>query len=387
MPRRTDRSALRLGMLLAASQLVSHGLGLLLVGALLPFIAADLALGYDRLGMVVGASTLGYVIGSLAGGRLPPTVRPRIALIAVHLVLAALFVLLTVVDGFPGLLVINAGIGMAAAPGWISVVRTASGVDRRGFVLSMASSGGAVGVILNAGVLGLVADQAAWRAGFWMAAIASLAVAAAFVLGRLPDRPRPTAAEPALRQHHRPMRVGGVAVAVAVLAGLGVTPFLGFLVTLTVDEFGRPPGLGVVALVLAGLAGIVSAPIMGRVIDGAGPVRALRVGAIAMAGSLAALAIGWIPPLVIPAVISFGFLNYPVWAVIGAAVERATSETLAPRVMSWAMVGFGVAASGASTTTGWWYANEATFRHPVMAYALACGLMAALAGGLQPRAD
>lgn len=373
-------AALRQGILLSASQLVSHGLALYLVGVLLPLLAIDLRLGYESLGAVVGVATLGYVVGSLAGRRLVARLDPNRMLAGVHLALALLFVALSFASGFVALLVVNAAIGMAAAPGWIAVVRITTGLaaSHRGRVLAMGSSGGAIGLLLNAGILRWVAAGDGWRTGFRLAAICSLMVMAALLVKRRSGS-SPTvgvgpletpASRPSLGTIVETARVGRAAVLIAGLAGATVAPFIAFLVPLAVDDFGRSPATGALMVVFAGLAGIASAPTMGTLIDRSGPVRALQWGATFFAGSMVLLTVWWGPVALALAAIGFGLLNYPVWAVIGTVVERALPADAAAAAMSWGMVSFGVTASAVSSITGSMFAATGTFRPMVAAFAV-----------------
>ncbi|MGF1666582.1 MAG: MFS transporter [Acidimicrobiia bacterium] len=364
-----------LGSVLASSQLVTHGLGLYLVAALLPLISADLGLGYDRLGFVVGASTVGYVLGSLAGSRIPSRTSPVAVLIGLHLAMAGCFGAFTLARHPLPMAVVAGAIGLLASPGWLSVVRIGGVGTGSGLVLSMASSGGAVGLIVNATVLGLLSEPSQWRIGFWVAAAISVLVALAVSL--LPILAGGAAAEAV------EVRSPWVVLVIAACAAAATSTFVAFVVAMVVDELGASPVAGAAVVVVGGVSGIVSAPVMGTMIDRAGPVRALQLGAAMFAGPLL-LAAAW-PSLgaLLVAAVGFGFLNYPVWAVIGTALGRSLPPAAVNRVMSWALVSFGLSASVAVPATGLVFDATGTLRPGLVVFALVCVVMAMLAPRLE----
>lgn len=366
-----------LGLVLASSQMVSHGLGLYLVGALLPLISQDLGIGYARLGFVVGASTVGYVVGSLLAGRVLTRMAPVPVLVLAHVALAVLFGVFTLASHPSVLAAVSAGIGFMGPLGWISVVRVAGTRERSGLVLAMASSGGAVGLIVNAGVLRVLSTASAWRVGFWVAAAVSLAVAALML-----RVPAPGGGHDSVIDGCRsPITV--VVITLAACAAVATSPFVAFVVAMVIEELGRSAALGAAVVVVAGLAGIVSAPVMGRVIDRSGPVPALRIGAFAFAVSVAWTAVAPGAFSLALAAVGFGFLNYPVWAVIGMAAGRVLPPAGVTRLMSRALVSFGVSASVAVPLTGVVFEKTGTLRPALVAFALTGSAMAALAGRLE----
>jgi predicted MFS family arabinose efflux permease len=240
----------------------------------------------------------------------------------------------------------------------------------------MASSGGAVGLIVNAGVLRVLPTASAWRVGFWVAAAVSLAVAALMVRVPAPDGGHDSASV----DGRSPITV--VVVILAACAAVATSPFVAFVVAMVIEELGRSATLGAAVVVVAGLAGIVSAPVMGRVIDRSGPVPALRIGAAAFGVSVACAAAFPGPFSLAVAAVGFGFLNYPVWAVIGAAAGTVLPPAGVTRLMSWALVSFGVSASVAVPLTGVVFEATGTLRPALVVFAFTGVAMAALAGRL-----
>lgn len=328
---------------------------------MLPHFAEEFGFSKSRVGVLVAAYAAGALVGGLPGGVLASRIGGKNAVLVGVALMGVASVGFAFAGSFATLFVARFVQGCAGGTLWAGAFAWLLAVaprNRRGELL-----GAAMGAAIFGALLGPVLGAAAAIAG--RGPVFSIFAASAIVLGlwalRLEgvpaERPSVTALRRALR-HPRFVSGLGLMSLPSLLFGI-----LAVLAPLHLDAAGwGAVAIGAVWLVAAGLES-VQAPLVGRLSDRRGrllPVRVSLVGAIVAA---AGLAFGPPPlayvPLIVLAVLSYGMLFTPAFALIAdGADEAGLAQGLAFGLMNaaWALGAvIGPAAGGAiAGATGDW---------------------------------
>ncbi|AQA05044.1 MFS transporter [Mycobacterium sp. MS1601] len=159
---------------------------------ILPEIGAELGLPQDRLGMVVAAGQLGYLIGLAALVPLGDLFDRR-RLIAAHLALAATAVSLAATAGTAWLLVTAlaaAGVFSAVVQTTVAYAAALASPSERGRTIGVVTAGVVIGILGGRVAAGALTSTVGWR-GVYAALAAGMITLTFVVLRLLPPDPRP----------------------------------------------------------------------------------------------------------------------------------------------------------------------------------------------------
>lgn len=271
---------------------------------MLGVLGPDIGASARSVGFVPTLTQLGYALGILLlaplGDRFD---RRRIILVkAAVLVLALLGAALS--PSVVPLLAASLVIGLAAtmAQDVVPAAAALAPEAHRGKIVGTVMTGLLLGILLSRVLSGFVAEHFGWRAMFVVAAVSIALIGAAAARGLPHLRPTTHLGYGALLgslgklwQRHGALRRATLAQA---LLSVG---FSAFWSTLAVMLHGAPFHLGSAAagaFGLAGAAGALAAPIAGRLADRRGPELVIRMGAVLVVVSFAAMLFA---PLMAPA--------------------------------------------------------------------------------------
>lgn len=378
MNRTRTKSIVRITSLLFMGTLISHGFGLALVPAMLPNIATDLDVGYAALGLAVAAGLGAYAVGALISARILDSVGVVASFVGSFGFSAIGFA----VAGFASTPIVlaaaTAAMGFSAPISWGATVNLASiavPVGAQSTVLSAASSGAALGVLLNGILVRTSSSLHSWRASFFIAATLS-AVPLLWALFTL--RSEHAASVVVTSGGFRRVlskRSGRVAVVAGLFAGTAGFPFSAFLTATALDEFKTTAVEAAALWWTIGLFGMAAGPVVGRYADLRTPLRALALSSVAYLGGIAVLVIRWDYVGLVAAVAGFAALNYPIWGLVGAIAGRHFDPSTARRAVSLGLVGASLGGAVANAGTGWWFEASGSFRLPAIGIAAAMAVL------------
>lgn len=382
--RPTFNSDLRPGpatLVLGFGTLVTHGFGLSLIPAMLAFIAVDLDAGYDVLGIVVAVGLVAYALGAFSAGWILERSPSRATLIGSYVISAAGLLVVATAESLGALAVGAAVMGFVAPVSWAVTIHIAGAkvpYGSRAMVMSSASSGAALGVLINGVLVRTTSTVHSWRVSFVLASALALAPIAGAVLAIRSEVPRPTRSdnEGIRRSLRRALsaRPGRIVLIAGLVAGVAGFPFNAFLTATALDEMGASALFAGGLWWLIGGLGMIAGPLLGRFGDRTSPLRALAIGAGTYCVGLIVLAAGWSYMGLVVAAIGYATMNYPIWGLTGVIANREFGSANAVRVVGLGLVGAALGGASANAVSGWWIERAASFRGPV--FGMACVMVA-----------
>ena len=359
-----------IGTALGMGLLVTHGFGLSLAPAMLPYISDSLGGAYAALATALGFGLAAYAIGALSVGRLLERLPVRPLLLATFLIPSvALLVIASarsaiVVGVAAAVMGANAGVSWPASLHALSVTIPE---EERTTVMSAAGSGVGLGLIVN-GMLVLLADGSmGWSGAVRIAALVGIIPVVMTILAVPSDIAQPDTTE-SVGSFRAPLRtpIGRVIALAGLAGGLIGFPVLGFMSVVASETFGAS-ATGVTMLwVITGLSGIVVSPLVGRLGQRRTPLFAMIVGAIAFAVVLFVFAAWWNYVMLAMTAAVLTLYYYPVWGLSGAIADQAFDRTNAVRAVSLGLVGAAVGGSIGNTAAGHWFDATDSFREPII---------------------
>ena len=377
----TDLRPVRATLVLGFGALVTHGFGLSLVPAMLVFIAAELRVGYGILGAVVAAGLVAYSLGATSSGWILDRVPNRGALAASYAISGLGLAVAALAGSVGALAVATVIMGFSAPVSWSATIHIAGSrvpIGSRAMVMSGASSGAAVGVLINGVLVRTSSTLHSWRVSFAFAAILALVAMVGGLVVIRGTVARPSMTDSGRRGAFRrtlAFRPGRVVVAAGLVAGLAGFPFSTFLTATALEELEVSSlATGMIWWLIGGL-GALAGPALGRLGDRQTPLRALTLGAVSYCAGLILLVATWNYFGLVAAAIGFAFMNYPIWGLTGAIANERFAPGDAMRVVSLGLVGASLGGAFGNWLAGWWIERTASFRGPVSVLA---AVMAAL---------
>ncbi|MEV4005580.1 MFS transporter [Actinomadura sp. NPDC049753] len=349
--------------------------------AVSPLVASGLNVAPDSAALVVTAAQFGYAAGNFLlvplGDRFPhrPLIVAMLAVTGAAMLGAA---------GAPGL----AGlVGASAVTGVTTVVAQviapmAAGLvaaERRGAVMGTLLAGSIGGILLARTFGGLAGEWLGWRAPYLIAAVATLAIAAALAFALPATVPPSRQSYPALlaaplRLLREEPELRRSCLYQATLFGGFQAVWTGLALYLTGPEYGfGAQAVGVLALVSAGT--MAAMPAAGRQVDrrGPDPVSLVAItGTAAAAGVLALGALGGAPGL---AALGAGTLLLDVAMQSGMIANQARIFALRPDARSRVNTAYMTCAFLGGSTGSWLGAGACTR----FGWTAVCALVALLA--------
>jgi DHA1 family solute carrier family 18 vesicular amine transporter 1/2 len=359
--------AVRRLLVLASAVMFLESLFFSALAPLLPELKRDLGISTAQSGLLVTMYALGLMVAVIPAGLLATRRGVKPCLVGGLVVLATMTLAFGLAQSYEALLISRLLQGTAAAGLWLGSMVwliEAGPAERRGEMIGVVLSALAAGEIAGP-ALGAVAAGVGRGPTFGVAAV--LAVVLCLVALRFPA--------PAAR--HRTLGVRTAARSGSVLTGmwlagipvmlLGVLSVLG---PLQLDALGGGAGHIAATFLLASLAGVVVQPLVGRWSDRRSRLLPIRLGVMASAAML--LAVAWASDLWVASallalalVVSAAFWG-PTMALLSEACERARiGQVLAVAVGQFAgTAGFILGSSGGGAvadvaTRAWAYAAVA----------------------------
>ena len=368
----------RAAALFCAVIMVTHGFGNGLVPALLPRIGESFGSGYGALGLAVSSGLLAYGLGAAVGVRVVD-VFPLRGIILASLSVCVVGFLVAVWATSPAVLAGSVVLISLLAPiSWSASVRLIARVVKPsslGRVTVVASSGAGVGGGINGAYALFLAGPDEWRLAFGIAAAASVATALA-VLVLLPRAPAsgPRLARTTVRRRDWrdtwAVRTGRMVILLSVAAGAGGFTFVSYMSATAVDEFGVSPAGAAALWWIASSVGLTAAVVMGAWSDRVTPVLVIGVISLVYATGLLVLVFTWSYTGLMVAALGFGFINYPIWGLLGHLAGQGMEPRLAVRAFSGGLTAAAWCATSGIAVAGWWIDRTGSFRVPAIALAV-----------------
>lgn len=368
-------------LVLGLGTLVSHGFGLSLVPAFLPRIEVTFLSGYGPLGGAVAAGLLAYAAGGLVASRVLDWLPNRTVLNATFLLTA---LALVAAASSPTVVLIVAPIvvlGFAAPISWAATTHVAArSVDSsaRSIVMGGAAGGVGLGVIVNGVLVLLFSGPDAWRAGFAVAALISIAVAIASIATFTRPIDRPSVGVRGLEWRGAYRRVlaewpGRVVVTTSAIAGVGAFTFSAFVTTTSIEDMGSTSAAAGALLWAMGAVGVVASLSLGRLGDRGSPTLLVSWMFVVCGAGLGFAVLFWDYPGLLVASLGVAILNYPVWGLVAAIATRRFDAPAALRAVSLGLVAAALLSAAANVIVGQWIDRVGSLRAPFGVIAVLTG--------------
>lgn len=284
-------------------------------------IKAEFGLSRFQIGLAIATLTLGYTLMLFPAGALVDAFGDRPAMVGGLLGLGLGAVSVAAAPGFPVLLAAAFVLGAAystAMPATNRAVADRAPKGRYNLAVGLkqvgVTAGSAVAALL---VTGLAAVGLSWRAGFTVAAVASIAVAAGFALRYRGSGGSGTLAVPEMSvlAQNRPLRR---LVAVGFFLGAGIFTATGYVVPYLDEGVGFSVGLAGLVLALMQVTGSVGRIVAGSLADRLPWGSASASLAVLAAQAVGATALLWMLP------VFRGPALYVVFALLGVMLLGGT---------------------------------------------------------------
>lgn len=173
-----------------------EGYDLLVTGLAGPRMMADLGLSRSTFGLIASTMMAGFLVGSIAGGRLGDWLG-RNRLLATALATVGAFSLAVPFVTSPAALAavrFCAGVGLGAVlPNVYAAAGALAADGNRASVVAVVAAGGSVGAICGGGLVAIGGESVSWQALFLIGGAAPLLLAPFVLLGLPSSRPDPQA--------------------------------------------------------------------------------------------------------------------------------------------------------------------------------------------------
>jgi len=343
---------MRMPTTFAMNQIVSHGFGMFLFAALLPFMGESIGFSSWQLATIGALSQLAYLGGALLLGTFGHHLgTSRLALLTGCLASCLLFMMSQLRDPLAITLVLTC-LAASAAISWGCIVEILSRCARpedRATYLSCASSGTAWGYAINGLLILLVVPALGWQMSWQLAALfGALVVCLTWhLLRNLPKAPGATMDNREAMIAPRRLlaivlgeRTALIACLICLLVGFTTMPFSYWLNTY-LAELGLPATLGGYTWAMVGGTGMLAGLVIGRLADRKGHGVALMLIFSGFAAGLWAFAHDpgrW----ALVAGFGYGLMYFPMWGIVAGWVNRRYSSTATMQISGICMVAFGM---------------------------------------------
>ncbi|WP_061239139.1 nitrate/nitrite transporter [Ectopseudomonas composti] len=343
---------MRMPTTFAMNQIVSHGFGMFLFAALLPFMGESIGFSSWQLATIGALTQLAYLGGALLLGTFGHHLgTSRLALLTGCLASCLLFMMSQLRDPLAITLVLTC-LAASAAISWGCIVEILSRCARpedRATYLSCASSGTAWGYAINGLLILLVVPALGWQMSWQLAALfGALVVCLTWQLLRnLPKAPGATMDNREAMIAPRRLlaivlgeRTALIACLICLLVGFTTMPFSYWLNTY-LAELGLPATLGGYTWAMVGGTGMLAGLVIGRLADRKGHGVALMLIFSGFAAGLWAFAHDpgrW----ALVAGFGYGLMYFPMWGIVAGWVNRRYSSTATMQISGICMVAFGM---------------------------------------------
>lgn len=353
------------------NQIVSHGFGMFLFAALMPFMRESIDISAWQLATIGALTQVAYLGGAmllgLVGHRLGTG---RLALLTGITTSSLLFCMSQLRDPMLISLTLTC-LAASAAISWGCIVEIVSRCARpelRSTYMSCASSGTAWGYALNGLLILVVVPSLGWQSSWQVAGLFGLLVVAltSHMLRDLTTAPASQAAGLNPADAAIPTsklfatiigeRTALFACLICLLVGFTTMPFSYWLNTY-LDELSLPAALGGYTWATVGGTGMVAGFIIGKLADRKGHGTALMV--ISSGFALGLLAFVYDPgKCALVAGFGYGLMYFPMWGIVAGWVNRHYTSTATMQISGICMVTFGLGGTLGNLLAG--YIRETT---------------------------
>lgn len=353
------------------NQIVSHGFGMFLFAALMPFMRESIDISAWQLATIGALTQVAYLGGAmllgLVGHRLGTG---RLALLTGITTSSLLFCMSQLRDPMLISLTLTC-LAASAAISWGCIVEIVSRCARpelRSTYMSCASSGTAWGYALNGLLILVVVPSLGWQSSWQVAGLFGLLVVAltSHMLRDLTTAPASQAAGLNPADAAIPTsklfatiigeRTALFACLICLLVGFTTMPFSYWLNTY-LDELSLPSALGGYTWATVGGTGMVAGFIIGKLADRKGHGTALMV--ISSGFALGLLAFVYDPgKCALVAGFGYGLMYFPMWGIVAGWVNRHYTSTATMQISGICMVTFGLGGTLGNLLAG--YIRETT---------------------------
>lgn len=354
------------------NQIVSHGFGMFLFAALMPFMRESIEISDWQVATVGALTQLAYLGGAMLLGLLGHRLGTgRLVLITGVTSSGLLLGMSQLRDPMLITLTLTC-LAASAAISWgciVEIVSRCARAESRSTYLSCASSGTAWGYALNGLLILVVVPLLGWQASWQVAgAFGLLVVALTWVLLRDLTAVHLSAAtasagpgDAVIPTSRLFATIVGESTAlfaclICLVVGFTTMPFSYWLNTY-LDELGLPAALGGYTWATVGGTGMVAGWLTGKLADRKGHGTALMVIFIGFAVGLLAFALN--PgSFALLAGFGYGLMYFPMWGIVAGWVNRHHSSTATMQISGICMVTFGLGGTVGNVLAG--FVRDAT---------------------------
>lgn len=359
---------MRIPVTFGMNQIISHGFGMFLFAALLPFMRESVEISAWQLAAIGALTQLAYLGGAmllgLVGHRFGSS---RLVLLTGSFSSALLLAMSHLHDPLHIALVLTC-LAASAAISWgciVEIVSRCALPERRSTYLSCTSSGTAWGYAINGLLILSVVPAFGWQRGWQLASLSGfMVVCLTWQLLRSLET-QPAAVKESRESAIAPRRLFATIIGertarfaclICLLVGFTTMPFSYWLNTY-LDELGLPATLGGYTWAMVGGVGMVAGFITGKLADRRGHGTALLV--IFSGFALGLLAFAYAPGTwALLAGFGYGLMYFPMWGIVAGWVNQHYCSTATMQISGICMVAFGLGGTLGNLMTG--YIGEAT---------------------------
>lgn len=334
------------------NQIVSHGFGMFLFAALMPFMREAIEISPWQLATIGALTQLAYLGGAMLLGLLGHRLgTDRLILLSGLTSSSLLFAMSQLRDPLLIALVLTC-LAASAAISWgciVEILSRCARPEQRSTYLSCASSGTAWGYAINGLLILLVVPWLGWQMSWQLASLFGVLVVCLtwHLLKSLESLPKAPAGDLEAGIAARRLlatilgeRTALFACLICLLVGFTTMPFSYWLNTY-LDELNLPAALGGYTWAMVGGTGMLAGLITGKLADRKGHGTALMV--IFGGFALGLLAFACDPgKWALVAGFGYGLMYFPMWGIVAGWVNQHYSSTATMQISGVCMVAFGL---------------------------------------------
>lgn len=359
---------MRLAILFALNQVLSHGIGVFLFAALVPMMRESLAISHWHLAMAGAATQVAYMVGALSLGWVTRWMRTERLILIAGVVTSSLVFSLAYQTSPVAIIATLVCTAATAALSWGAIVeingRHAPAAQRATY-LTTASSGTAWGYGLNGLIILWVLPLLGWQGGWRIAGLVGVLIVlfSWWQLRSLKPIDSAGLALPegnaSLRSLFRILRTDSTAFyscLVCFVVGFSTMPFANWLNTY-LAELNLPAGLAGYTWTLVGVVGMIAGFWTGKLTDRKGPRLVLLCIAVGFALGMSAF-VSAPEQYVLLAAAGYGVMYFSMWGVVAGWLNQSFSSTVTMQLSGLGMVTFGLGGALGNLAVGTLYENS-----------------------------
>ena len=381
---------MRMAVIFGMNQLISHGFGIFLFGALVPLMRETVSITYWHIATIGALTQLSYLGGALLLGVIGHRLASSRIVLAMGSITTALLFSMSVVQHAMVITIVLSCMAACAAISWgaiVEIVNRKANPDRCATYLSSAASGTAWGYGVNGLLILLVVPVFGWQWGWFIAGLFGVMMVGLTwrLLRDLERQAQTVLCEKIHKISEEPHKISNVekrdtalspsklvatvfseriafcACVICFLAGFSTMPFATWLNTY-LDELGLPAALGGMTWAMVGVTGMVAGFVIGKLADRKGHGVAFVV--IFSAFLIGLLFFAYDPgSFALVAGVGYGLMYFPVWGILAGWIGRCYSPTVTMQISSICMVAAGLGGAAGNLMAGTVHENTDSLQH------------------------